>query len=161
MSMSSSLEWHAGSVDRVREIVRKRTDQRTDDEVRFLADEMPSSFFVSQLPREVLEEACRLLEYTTFERNDSVIREGDPGGAFYLILSGKCALYKLKSDLQSGAARGKDSLVAKEVRSAADGSTRAALQRRRSDFSEGGAELRLPDHILRDPNAVPKRDGLN
>ncbi|CEM19430.1 unnamed protein product [Vitrella brassicaformis CCMP3155] len=81
---------------RVREILQKRGDERTEDEIRHVFNYMELNLdcaFLKKLDRNVRIECCRRYAYEACLAGQNVFLEGDDGSTFYVILQGSVSVY--------------------------------------------------------------------
>ena len=79
----------------IKAILSKPPEQRSTFELRTMAPLLGNIGFFKKrkLKPQEMNEVCYGLQYTTLPRNSMVIRYGELGDSFYIILKGKCSVW--------------------------------------------------------------------
>ena len=97
LNLSLSLKKHKYNLDYIMQLLEKEPMQRTKIENRILSDNLSERFeFFKKFKKEpsILEKLVSVLHFEIFQANEIIIKFGEEGDKFYILLHGKVILYK-------------------------------------------------------------------
>ena len=97
LNLSLSLKKHNYNLDYIMQLLEKEPMKRTKIENRILSENLSERFdFFKKFKKEplILEKLVSVLHFEIFKANEIIIKFGEEGDKFYILLHGKVILYK-------------------------------------------------------------------